>query len=108
MQALVKTTSLLVPTSSATPSFTSMPTVKPDKPYKEEAHDSGMITLWVVFVIMLLSTLAFIGMAWRVPVQKRLFHVLTAFITLFATISYFAMATGDGNSYACIEIVTKK
>jgi bacteriorhodopsin len=31
--------------------------------------------------------------------QKRLFHVVTAFITLFATLSYFAMATGDGVSY---------
>ena len=36
--------------------------------------------------------------------QKRLFHVLTSFITTFAAISYFAMATGDGNSYAHIVI----
>lgn len=28
--------------------------------------------------------------------QKRLFHILTAFITTFAAISYFAMAVGDG------------
>lgn len=28
--------------------------------------------------------------------QKRLFHVLTAFITTFAAISYFALAVGDG------------
>ena len=28
--------------------------------------------------------------------QKRLFHILTAFITTFATISYFAMAVHDG------------
>ncbi|KAI4124969.1 MAG: hypothetical protein LQ347_005527 [Umbilicaria vellea] len=38
-------------------------------------------------------------MAFRVPVQKRLFHILTAFITTFAAISYFAMASGDGISY---------
>ncbi len=31
--------------------------------------------------------------------QKRLFHILTAFITTFAFLSYFAMATGDGISY---------
>jgi len=43
-------------------------------------------------------------MAFRVPVQKRLFHVLTAFITTFATISYFAMATGDGNSFTHIIV----
>lgn len=30
--------------------------------------------------------------------QKRLFHIITAFITAFAAISYFAMATGDGIS----------
>ncbi|MCJ1406849.1 hypothetical protein MMC19_000919, partial [Ptychographa xylographoides] len=30
--------------------------------------------------------------------QKRLFHILTAFITTFAAISYFAMAMGDGIS----------
>jgi bacteriorhodopsin len=35
-------------------------------------------------------------MAFRVPVQKRLFHILTAFITTFAFISYYAMASGDG------------
>jgi bacteriorhodopsin len=39
-------------------------------------------------------------MAWRVPVQKRLFHVITALITTFATLSYFAMATGSGNSFS--------
>ena len=38
------------------------------------------------------------------PQQKRLFHVITAFITLFATISYFAMATGDGNTFAKIVV----
>lgn len=36
--------------------------------------------------------------------QKRLFHVLTAFITTFASISYFAMAVGDGVSYNEITI----
>ena len=39
-------------------------------------------------------------MAFRVPVQKRLFHILTAFITTFAAISYFAMAVGDGKSWS--------
>lgn len=56
--------------------------------------------LWIVFILMLLSTIIFAAMAFRVPVQKRLFHILTTFITLFATVSYYAMASGDGNSYA--------
>jgi len=98
------TKSLLVPTSSASPSVAPIPTVTPDVPIYEEVARSGKITLWIVFAIMLVSTLAFIGMAWRVPVQKRLFHVITTFITLFATISYFAMATGDGNSFTHIVV----
>ena len=64
---------------------------------------------------MALSSLAFYGMAFRVPVvslayvslfalanslqQKRMFHILTAFITTFAFLSYYAMASGDGISY---------
>merc|ERR1711900_61635 len=31
-------------------------------------------------------------------------HVITALITTFASISYFAMATGDGNSFAHIVV----
>jgi bacteriorhodopsin len=97
-----KTSSLLVPTTSATASVSPIPTVVPTPPIFETVGEAGTKTLWVVFVIMLLSSLAFIYMAFRVPVQKRLFHVLTAMITTFATISYFAMATGDGNSFAHI------
>lgn len=106
MEALKKTSSLLVPTTSSTPSVAPIPTVTPNHPYYERVGEAGTKTLWVVFVIMFLSTIAFTAMAWRVPVQKRLFHVITTFITLFATISYFAMATGDGNSYA--EIIIKE
>ncbi|EHK99518.1 Family A G protein-coupled receptor-like protein [Glarea lozoyensis ATCC 20868] len=95
--------SSLLPTST---SVAPIPTVVPNKPHYESVGSTGTKTLWVVWVIMLLSTLTFAFMAFRVPVQKRLFHVITAFVTLFATISYFAMATGDGNSYA--EIVIKE
>jgi len=103
--ALKKTSSLLVPTSSSTSSVSPIPTViNPTPAMYETVGSAGSKTLWVVFVLMFLSSLAFIGMAYRVPVQKRLFHVLTALITIFATISYFAMATGDGNSYAHIII----
>lgn len=108
MYALKKTTSLLVPTPTGTLSPTSFPTVLPNPVIREQVHHAGKITLWVVFFIMLLSTLAFIVMAARVPVQKRLFHVLTAFITLFATLSYFAMATGDGNSWVTIIVKETK
>ena len=39
-------------------------------------------------------------LALNLPQQKRLFHIITTLIVLFATVSYFAMATGDGFSYA--------
>jgi bacteriorhodopsin len=85
MEALLKTSAPIVP----------LPTVVPSIEY-QEAGDVGNRTLWVVFVIMLISSLAFYIMAFRVPVQKRMFHILTAFITTFAMISYYAMAVHDG------------
>jgi len=94
----------LVPTSSVAP----IPTVIPgSEPIYEKAGSAGHRTLWVVCVIMGLSSLAFYIMAFRVPVQKRLFHTLTAFITTFAFLSYFAMATHDGVGYKHTTIVEK-
>ncbi|KAH8204880.1 hypothetical protein TruAng_000919 [Truncatella angustata] len=86
------------PVPTATASVTPLPTIVPTLPdvTYEHVHATGSRTLWVVVVLMALSSLAFYAMAFRVPVQKRLFHVLTAFITTFAFLSYFAMATGDG------------
>jgi len=76
-----------------------IPTVVPDMPTFERARHAGQTTLWVVFVLMLLSTLGLAFLAWRTPVQKRLFHIITTFITAFATLSYFAMATHGGVGY---------
>ncbi|MCJ1414792.1 hypothetical protein MMC32_001120 [Xylographa parallela] len=81
-------------------SVSPIPTVVPTLPDIQKASETGTRTLWVVFVIMVISSLAFYAMAFRVPVQKRLFHILTAFITTFAAISYFAMAMGDGISFS--------
>ena len=39
--------------------------------------------------------------------QKRLFHIITAFITTFAFLSYFAMASGTGVTLKHIAIVEK-
>lgn len=96
------TSSLLVPThtATATPSVKPIPTIVPNHPIYERVHDTGAKTLWVVFVLMFLSTVGFIFLAYRTPVQKRLFHIITAFITAIATLSYFAMATGSGNLFA--------
>ncbi|KFZ23483.1 hypothetical protein V502_02040 [Pseudogymnoascus sp. VKM F-4520 (FW-2644)] len=91
--------SSLLPTATAHPSVAPIPSVIPDLPIYQEMGHSGLVTLWAVFVIMLLSTLAFISMAWRVPVEKRVFHIIMTFITAFATISYFGMATGGGATF---------
>jgi len=99
----MKTSSLLLSTQS-TPSPTTLPTVVPNAPVYEKVGETGSKTLWVVFFIMFISSLGFYYMAFRVPVQKRLFHVITATITTFATLSYFAMATGAGASFAHIVI----
>jgi len=81
--------------SSISPIPTVIPTPKVEY---QVAGDTGNRTLWVVFVMMFISSLAMYAMAWRVPVQKRLFHIITALIVTFATISYYAMAVGDGIS----------
>jgi len=90
-------TSTLLPIASS--SVAPIPTVVPGPNVQyQRAGDIGNRTLWVVVVIMAISSLAFYAMAYRVPAQKRLFHILTAFITTFAFLSYFAMATSDGIS----------
>jgi bacteriorhodopsin len=101
IEEILKTTgTILVPTHSHYPSHTALPTVVPSHPYVEKVGATGAKTLWVVTIVMAISSVVFAFRAWQTPVSKRLFHVLTTFITVFATISYFAMATGDGNSFA--------
>ncbi|KAI1126768.1 hypothetical protein F5Y10DRAFT_206442 [Nemania abortiva] len=74
------------------------PTVTPDIPkvHHQYSTETGHKTLWVVCVVMGVSSLVFYLMAMRVPVQKRLLHTITAFITTIAFLSYYAMATGTG------------
>ncbi|KAI9842045.1 MAG: hypothetical protein M1838_003305 [Thelocarpon superellum] len=88
------TATMLAEATSVAP----LPTVHPSRPEYQVATETGQRTLWIVFVLMLISTIIFTGLAFRTPVQKRFFHTITAFITAFAAISYFAMASGDGIS----------
>merc|ERR1711874_686705 len=94
---VLKATSL--PTATAVPSVAPIPTVIPghDAIY-QVAGDAGHKTLWVVFVLMLIASGAFTVMSWNVPLNKRLYHVVTTIITLTAALSYFAMATAHGVS----------
>jgi bacteriorhodopsin len=82
---------------TATASVAPIPTVIPgSEPIYQVAGDAGHRTLWVVFVLMLIASGAFTVMSWNVPLNKRLYHVITTIITLTAALSYFAMATAHG------------
>jgi len=81
------------------PSDTSFPTVIPNPPIFQRAGPAGERTLWVVFVLMLIATISFVVMSWRVPAAKRLYHSITTLIVVIATLSYFAMATKQGITF---------
>ncbi|TKA69797.1 hypothetical protein B0A55_06464 [Friedmanniomyces simplex] len=83
----------------ATSSVSSIPTVVPTLPEYQDATETGTRTLWVVFVVMLIASIVFTGMAWTVPVSKRLYHIVTTLIVIFASLSYFAMASGHSIGY---------
>jgi bacteriorhodopsin len=48
---------------------------------------------------MLLSTITFIGLSWRIAIPKRLFYQITTYVTLISTFTYYATATGGGWDY---------
>ncbi|KAF2863332.1 bacteriorhodopsin [Piedraia hortae CBS 480.64] len=82
----------------ATSSVAPIPTVVPTLPEYEVAGEAGHRSLWVGFVVMLISMIVFVGVSWSIPMSKRLFHVITTLIVTIATLSYFAMASGHGVS----------
>ncbi|KAK0713389.1 hypothetical protein B0T26DRAFT_363760 [Lasiosphaeria miniovina] len=50
---------------------------------------------------MLASSGVFAAMSWNVPVSRRVYHVITTLITIIATLSYFAMASGHASTFSC-------
>ncbi|PGH28041.1 hypothetical protein AJ80_00296 [Polytolypa hystricis UAMH7299] len=91
-----------------TPTVGPVPTVIPGhEPIYQVSTGVGHRCLWVVAILMLVSSLIFYILAARVPVQKRLFHVLASLITTISFLAYFAMATGDGIGFNHIHIVEK-
>ncbi|EEP77523.1 opsin 1 protein [Uncinocarpus reesii 1704] len=73
-------------------------------PVFQELGGNGKRCLWVVTILMLVSSLIFYILGARVVVQKRLFHVLTSLITTISFLAYFAMATGEGIGYNLVTI----
>ena len=56
----------------------------------------GSDVYWAVCAIMMASTFAFIGMAFQKTQSQRLFHYITAAITMVASIAYFCMGANLG------------
>jgi hypothetical protein len=69
MEQILKTSLLPQPTSSvAVP--TSLPSIVPDPIEYQKISAPGKQTLWVVFVIMTISSAAFAFLSWRVPLVR--------------------------------------
>ncbi|KAH8429075.1 opsin family protein [Aspergillus melleus] len=86
-----------VPAPTPTSPVSPIPTVIPgDTPILQEIHDAGKRTLWVVTVLMALSSVIFYILASRSPVPKRVFHTLIALTTTISFLVYLAFATGEG------------
>jgi len=90
--------------AAAASSVAPLPTVVPSLPEYQVATETGFRTLWVVFVVMTVASVVFTGLAWNVPASKRVYHIITTFITVIAALSYFAMATGHGASYHHVKV----
>ena len=54
---------------------------------------------------MIAATFAFIGLAATKPRQQRIFHYITASITMVAAIAYFSMASNLGWTGIAVEFV---
>lgn len=69
---------------------------------------NGHLTDWcpkAVTAVMFVSTLAIIGHSFTKPRPHRLFHYITAGITLVASIAYFTMGSDLGQTPIEVEFV---
>jgi len=57
---------------------------------------------WAVTAVMALATIIFMAWSFTIPRSNRIFHYITASITLVASIAYFTMASNLG--YAVIDV----
>lgn len=90
----------LPPIATSSPSVGPVPTVIPGpSAVLQEIHSTGKRTLWVVTVLMGLSSLVFYVLAARAPLSKRILHTLVAITTTISFIAYMALATGTGMAW---------
>ncbi|KAI5308872.1 hypothetical protein KEM55_004654 [Ascosphaera atra] len=83
--------------AAGNPVFTHLPPVQPV--FQENGH-GGERALWVITILMGISSLIFYILAARVPVQKRLSNYLVSLITTVSFLSYYAMATNSAVGYS--------
>jgi len=57
----------ILPTATPT-NVAPIPSVLPPTPHYEVVGHDGKVTLWVIFALMVISSAAFAGMSWTVPV----------------------------------------
>lgn len=60
---------------------------------------------WAVCAVMTVATLAFMGMSFTKRRSERLFHYITASITLVAAIAYFSMGSDLGKVPIAVEFL---
>jgi len=58
---------------------------------------------WAVTAIMIVASMTFVGLAATKPRQHRIFHYITAAITMVASIAYFSMASNLGWTGIMVE-----
>ena len=62
----------------------------------EQITTHGSDWYWAVCAVMAFSTFVFVGLSFTKPRSHRVFHYITASITLVAAIAYFSMASNLG------------
>ncbi|KAL8806821.1 MAG: hypothetical protein Q9182_001081 [Xanthomendoza sp. 2 TL-2023] len=60
---------------------------------------------WTVTAIMIVSTFAIIGLSFTRPRTHRIFHYITAAITMVAAIAYFTMGADLGQTPITVEFI---
>lgn len=60
---------------------------------------------FTVCAVMTVATLVFMGLSFTKPRTKRLFHYITAAITLTAAIAYFSMGSNLGQTGIPVEFI---
>jgi len=76
-----------------------------DQPVDIAITTHGSDWYWAATAIMMVSTMAFIGLGLTKPRQDRVFHYITASVTMVASIAYFSMASNLGWAAINVEFV---